>query len=112
MDEITITAAQAKVTAAPSQPPPQAMTEAQTKSKAVDADLRIDLNSAVEQLKDFAAENHIDLNFSIHEGTGRTVIKVIETESHRVVREIPPEEVLDLVANIEEMAGHLLSATA
>ena len=73
---------------------------------------KVDLDAAVEQMQDFAIKNGINLNFSVHKATGRTVIQVIDADSHKVVREIPPEEVLNLAVSFEKMAGHLLSAKA
>lgn len=43
--------------------------------------------------------------FSIHERTKQIMVKVIDSETNEVVREIPPEKILDMVATIWEMAG-------
>ncbi len=43
--------------------------------------------------------------FSIHEVTKQIMVKVIDVETNEVVREIPPEKILDLIAKIWEMAG-------
>lgn len=43
--------------------------------------------------------------YSIHERTKHIMVKVINIETEEVVREIPPEKMLDLVAMIWEMAG-------
>lgn len=45
------------------------------------------------------------LEFSVHEKTGDIMVKVKNSESGEVIREIPPEKTLDLVANILEMLG-------
>lgn len=42
-----------------------------------------------------------ELRFSIHEGSGEMMVKVINTKDDSVVREIPPERVLDFVANVK-----------
>ena len=46
--------------------------------------------------------------FTIHEGTGRFLVRLVDKETEEVVREIPPEKLLDLVANIWEMVGILV----
>ncbi len=46
--------------------------------------------------------------FSIHEKTKEIMVKVIDRESGEVIREIPPEQVLDLVAKLWELAGILV----
>jgi len=59
------------------------------------------------------ANNHIKvydrrLEFSIHEGTKQILVKVINTEDDSVIREIPSEKILDMVAHLWEMAGILV----
>ena len=46
-----------------------------------------------------------DLQFSIHGETGRLMVKVMDESTGEVVREIPPEEALDLAANLDAMVG-------
>lgn len=49
-----------------------------------------------------------ELSFRVHEGTGRPVIQLINNETREVVREIPPEKMLDIVAGIWEWAGLII----
>lgn len=53
-----------------------------------------------------------DLQISIHDETGKIVVKVISHETGEVIREIPPEEMLKLAEKMEEMAGGLLRTVA
>lgn len=46
--------------------------------------------------------------FSIHEKTNEIVVKVFDSDTNELVREIPNEKVLDMVARICEMAGILV----
>jgi len=46
--------------------------------------------------------------FGIHDKTNRITIKIVDKETHDVVKEIPAEETLDLVAKAWEMAGILV----
>ena len=48
------------------------------------------------------------LEFSIHESTKQIMVKVINTEDDSVIREIPSEKVLDMVAHLWEVAGILV----
>jgi len=47
----------------------------------------------------------VGLHFSVHETTGRTVVRVVDKETEKLIREIPPEEFLNLAAKLEEMVG-------
>ncbi len=57
--------------------------------------------------ENFKMLHNVDLNFSIHEATGRTLVKVINSDTGETVREIPPEQILNLAAKIDEMIGIL-----
>lgn len=43
--------------------------------------------------------------FSIHEATNEIVIKVIDSDTNEIIREIPNEKILDMVAKMWEMSG-------
>ena len=43
--------------------------------------------------------------FGIHEGTNRVTIKIVDKQSKEIIKEFPPEETLDMIAKIWEMAG-------
>ena len=53
-----------------------------------------------------------ELQFSIHEATGKEIITVTDSSSGELVREIPSKEFLDLAAKIEEMVGLIFDKTA
>lgn len=46
--------------------------------------------------------------FSIHEKTNEIVVKVFDSQTNELIREIPNEKVLDMVAKMCEMAGILV----
>lgn len=43
--------------------------------------------------------------FSIHDKTKEIVVKVIDSDTNEIIREIPNEKILDMVAKMWEMAG-------
>lgn len=43
------------------------------------------------------------LEFSVDKDTDRTVVKVVDTKSGEVVRQIPSEEMLELARHMREM---------
>lgn len=49
-----------------------------------------------------------NLRFSIHEKTRQVMVKIVNSDTEEVIREIPSEKILDLVASIMERAGILL----
>lgn len=52
-----------------------------------------------------AAMPHSDAKFGIHEKTNRIIIKLVDRETQEVIKEIPPEKTLDLLAKRMELAG-------
>lgn len=46
--------------------------------------------------------------FGIHEETNRVTIKIVDKESKEVIKELPPEKTLDLIAKAWEIAGLLV----
>ena len=48
-------------------------------------------------------ETHLE--FSIHECTHEIMVKVVDDETKEVIKEIPPEKLLDLVATIWQIVG-------
>ncbi|MDF2500963.1 MAG: hypothetical protein K0Q77_1677 [Anaerosporomusa subterranea] len=53
-----------------------------------------------------------DIKFEMHERTQRLVVKVVDTKTDKVLREFPPHELLDKIANIREYVGVLLDKKA
>lgn len=43
--------------------------------------------------------------FGIHEETQRVTIKIVDKKTKEVIREYPPEETLDMIAKVWELAG-------
>lgn len=48
-----------------------------------------------------------DLEIHIHKGTEQLMVKVISKGDGKVIREVPSEELLNLVARIDEVTGAL-----
>ena len=46
--------------------------------------------------------------FGIHEKTDRVTIKIINKETKEVIKELPPEKTLDMIAKVWEIAGLLV----
>lgn len=46
-----------------------------------------------------------EAQFGIHEGTNRVTIKIVDKETKEVIKELPPEKTLDMIAKAWEMAG-------
>lgn len=64
------------------------------------------IKKAVEDLNKKMANS--EAQFGIHEATNRVTIKIVDKESKKVIKELPPEKTLDMIAKVWEMAGLLV----
>lgn len=61
------------------------------------------IESAVAEISEFVQSTNRQLAFSIDENTKRSVVKVTDSSSGEVIRQIPSEEVLALSERIKEL---------
>jgi flagellar protein FlaG len=51
---------------------------------------------------------HTSAELSVHDATNTIMIKIINTDTGEMIREIPPEKTLDIVAKLIEVNGLLI----
>ncbi len=66
------------------------------------------ISKAIIDVNKFLQPSNRELRYNIHERTGKFYVKVVDPETDEVIREIPPEKSLDLLANLWELAGILV----
>ncbi|MDF2673252.1 MAG: flagellar biosynthesis protein FlaG [Clostridiales bacterium] len=71
-----------------------------------------DLDSAVDKANNVLFKNNTHLQFRIHEKTNEVMVKIVDDVSGEVLKEIPPEKMLDLVAKLWEIAGIIVDEKA
>lgn len=64
------------------------------------------IRKAVETLNKQLANS--EAVFGIHEDTNRVTIKIVDKSTKEVIKELPPEKTLDMIAKVWEMAGILI----
>lgn len=62
-----------------------------------------ELSGVVKELNDYVQSINRNLEFSLDEGADRTVIRVVDTATGELVRQIPTEEVLQVARHLREM---------
>lgn len=58
------------------------------------------------------AMGHGHVQLRVHEGTQRITIKVVDDSTKEVLREFPPEKLLDALASIQQTIGLLVDERA
>ena len=64
------------------------------------------IRKAVEQINKNMGNS--EAVFGIHEKTNRVMIKIVDKETKKVIKELPPEKTLDMIAKVWDMAGILV----
>lgn len=62
------------------------------------------VEKAVENINDHLQSLGRDLSFSVDNDSGRTIIKVMDSETDEVIRQIPSEEVLNLAQYLQDVS--------
>ena len=72
----------------------------------------IDVKEAVEKLSKLAKSQQKYVNFSVDEETHSTVIKIFQSETGKLIKQFPAEEILAMIANIRKNVGWLIDSSA
>lgn len=70
------------------------------------------VQQAIEDVRSAIAPVAQDLNFSIDEDTGKTVVKVVDTSTDEVIRQIPSEEIISIAKALDKLQGLLVQQKA
>lgn len=73
---------------------------------------REEVEDAVAVIQEFVQSVRRNVNFSLDEASERVVVKVTDSESGDVIRQIPSEEALKLAENLSEVRSLLFKAEA
>ncbi len=75
----------------------------QNNSEETAAQATSSLKEAISKIN--SAQGNAEAVFGIHEGTNRVMIKMVDKETRKTIKEFPAEETLDLIAKAWELAG-------
>lgn len=96
--ELTAAAAEKKHTEKGAEGAPIEIQEKQSSNEAI--------RRAVEEIN--KRSKNSEAIFGIHEGTNRVTIKIVDRSTKEVLKEFPPEQTLDMIAKVWELAGLLV----
>jgi flagellar protein FlaG len=66
------------------------------------------VNAANEAVKAMPSE----LSFSLDEGTGKTIVRVVEKQTGTLIRQIPSQEMLEIAKALDRLQGLLVRNSA
>ncbi len=70
------------------------------------------IDAAVADIQSFVQTVKRGLNFNVDDSSGEVVVKVIDTDSGKLVRQIPSEELLKLAERLEDIRSLMFEAKA
>lgn len=70
------------------------------------------LEDVVSDLNQLVRDLHRELQFSVDKDSGETVIKVIDSKTDEVLRQIPSEDLMNLRKRLEEASGVIFQDSA
>ena len=70
------------------------------------------VSAAVQSANVYAQSVSSTIKFSLDEDTGRTVVKMVDTQTDEVLRQFPSEEMLAISRSIDRMQGLLINREA
>jgi len=85
--------------------------EASSEQKPAEELDKATLTGAVKKLNDYVAPALQTIQFSIDDDTDRIVVKVVDTETQKVLRQIPNEEVLAISKTLDKLRGLVIRQT-
>lgn len=63
------------------------------------------------QIKALTEDGLYSVRFEKNQDSNEFVVKVVDTETDEVIRQVPPEEILDMHTRLEELRGNIVSTT-
>ncbi len=66
-----------------------------------------DLTTAIQSLNDMMSALDRNINFSVDPGTRKDIVKVTDSNTGKTIRQIPAQETLSFIQNLDKMVGLL-----
>jgi flagellar protein FlaG len=108
----TSSAQEMAVKAQPRQAPPR-LANAQFQEEEQNVQFsREDLLNAAQAANEFISHVNDNLQFSVDDDTGKTIIKVVDSTTHEVIKQIPSEEMIAIAKAMDKLKGLLIQQKA
>lgn len=73
---------------------------------------RDELFKAIKATNEFVGNINDNLQFSVDHDTGKTIVKVIDTNTKEVIKQIPSEEMIAIAKALDKLKGLLVQQKA
>lgn len=66
------------------------------------------LQQAVDSINEFLEVDHKASKFVLHDGLNRYYVRLVDTDTDEIIKEIPPERLLDAFYKMQKLAGMIV----
>lgn len=66
------------------------------------------MNKMIEGMNEFIKPTHTSLKFMLHDKLNEYYVEVVDSQTNKVIKEIPPKKFLDMYASMLESVGLLV----
>jgi flagellar protein FlaG len=67
-----------------------------------------DIEKAIDSIGEFLNLDHKQSKFVLHEGLNKYFVRLVNSETEEVIKEIPPEKLLDAFYEMKKLAGMII----
>ncbi|MCR5669753.1 MAG: flagellar protein FlaG [Butyrivibrio sp.] len=85
----------------------QSFSQGQARLEATEEQIQADNEKIRKAISEMTkkVQSNTEAVFGIHDKTNRVTIKMVDKETKKVIKEFPPDETLDMIAKVWEIAG-------
>jgi flagellar protein FlaG len=65
------------------------------------------VKKGTEELNDFMQSMNTDIKFVLHTKTNTLMIQIEDVKNHKILRECPPHELLDMAARLQDLRDYI-----
>lgn len=74
-----------------------------------DEERKKDLNKAIKEINKYLEKENAYAKYDVHESFGDIMIQIVDKETKKIILEVPPKKILDMIAKLCEEAGVIVN---
>ena len=86
--------------------------ESQQQPQSTSSETTMPPEELLNQIKSITEDGLYSVRFERDSGTEDLVVKIVDSETNEVIRQIPPEELLNLSKHLKELSGNLVNTVS
>ena len=84
----------------------------QDQPQSTPAENKVQPEELLQQIKSIAGDGTYSVRFEQDDNSRELIVKIVDRESNEVVRQIPPEELINLSKHLQELSGNIVNTVS